>query len=66
MYEPCMECMHRYDRQYSAWCKENCAYASAVDSLGEYVSELSKYRAAVRDANERLEKMLADLNVKED
>jgi len=65
MYDPCQECLHCYSRDQE-WCDQNCGYAIAVKDIGEYVHELSKYRAAVIDANERLEKMLGKFGDKED
>lgn len=65
MYEPCLECMNR-GRTYSAWCRENCSYAAAVNKMKEYLHELKQYRAAVSEANERLANMLTELGVEED
>lgn len=65
MYEPCEHCVNRYDRPFSDWCKKNCAYAIAVKDRGEYMHELSKYRTAVAEANDRLALMLRELGVEE-
>lgn len=36
MYNPCIECQNKYNRQRSEWCNENCAYAHEIAKLKPY------------------------------
>ena len=42
MYEPCLECLNRYNRRYSDWCDENCIYAILVQHHNKYVHALEE------------------------
>ena len=36
MYNPCVECMNRYGRQYTKECDSKCEYANAISKLKPY------------------------------
>ena len=38
MYNPCLECYNRYDRQYSEECDNTCQYAHILSKLKPYGS----------------------------
>lgn len=51
MYEPCLECLIRYNRRYSDWCKENCSYANGIKRLEDSVARLTQTIASVDKVN---------------
>lgn len=36
MYNPCLECLNRYGREYTKKCDDMCEYAHAVSKLKPY------------------------------
>lgn len=40
MYNPCMECKLRYNREYTSKCDDECIYANSIKQLNERLNKL--------------------------
>lgn len=43
MFNPCVHCYIRYDKQYSSACDENCEYAKVVKEKKLLEEQLKKF-----------------------
>ena len=57
-YNPCLECLNRYNRQYSKECDELCDYARILKIRDDNVRDLERI---IINKNAKLEKLNRDL-----
>lgn len=55
MYSPCFECFHRYGRQYSEECDNNCDYAMAVKIMSHMQTETKSLQDKIDELEAELE-----------